>query len=248
MNDIKDLLERAAAGAGRCTVTSEDVHTEAARIRSRRMAVASGALVAVLASAAFVGAALDSWHDEQRASATAGHGPVSGVLVTSGTEALLEGFIAMMPQRLREGGSFHQAESAHDRRHEAPTDRVGPFDGRILTPSGYLYIEYFDEDDVMRSDRVREMLTPGQCEADFKADCRTEKVPGSGQLEIWSQKQQRIMLWQGFHGGYSGILRLPDGAVLTITEAVRDKTKLQSLTRVEFRELMLRAEFLPEEK
>ncbi|MFD9719855.1 hypothetical protein [Streptomyces sp. NPDC059076] len=248
MNDIKDLLERAAAGAGRCAVTSEDVHVRAAHIRSRRMAVASGALVAVLVLATFVGPVFDAWREPQHSFAAGRKLPAAAFPAPINEIQRLKALTLMLPKRLGQGGLLRQTDSLYDRRHQTPEDVIGPFDGRVLIPSGYLYIEVFHEDDLVKSDRMREMVSQGPCESAATGPCEVEEVPGSGDLGIWSERREPFMAWRGFHGGYSGVLKLKDGSVLTITEGISDKAELASLTRFEFRELMLRVEFLPEER
>ncbi|MEU5398397.1 hypothetical protein ABZ348_03750 [Streptomyces sp. NPDC005963] len=244
MNDVKDLLERAAADAGRSTVSSEHVYARAAYIRSCRRAVASGVLVVVLALVAFVRPAFDTWLDERHSSAAGQKRPARAFPIPINEIQRLEAIVELLPERLHPGGGFIQTDSLYDRRHQAPQDVIGPFDGRFRIPSGYLYIEVFDEDDLMRTTRAIHMHT--LCEGRYQDNCSTTDLPGIGKLEIWEQKEPPISQWHGFRGGFSGVLKLENGSVLTISEAVSIKTRLKSLTRDEFRELMLRVEFLPE--
>ncbi len=53
MNDVRELLDRAAEGAGQPAFSAGAVYAKAARIRRRRRAAASAAVLAVVAAGAF---------------------------------------------------------------------------------------------------------------------------------------------------------------------------------------------------
>ncbi|SCE62760.1 hypothetical protein GA0115261_114703, partial [Streptomyces sp. OspMP-M43] len=53
MNEVRELLDRAAEGAGQPAFSARAVYAKAARIRRRRRAAASAAVLAVVAAGAF---------------------------------------------------------------------------------------------------------------------------------------------------------------------------------------------------
>ncbi|THA70328.1 hypothetical protein E6P78_10200 [Streptomyces sp. A0958] len=256
MNDVRELLGRAAEEAGRPVISTEAVYAKAARVRWRRRAAVSAGAVCTVALGAFVVPQLSSSAPESpRTSSVAA--PVKSPGHTGRAARLTE----LLPGGV---GAIEEVSFADIIKHASPLPpeppRTGPLDGQYAVRRdggvGYLTVDVRDAKAVKRklggSPRVKDLCKPGNGEP-ARTDCVREVLSGGRVLTIWSDAMDYGDGTPQWGPELTARLTLADGGEL----AVRDSTgfeadivqgpllKTPPLTRAQLRELMLRPELLP---
>ncbi|MGW1731862.1 hypothetical protein OG830_25960 [Streptomyces sp. NBC_00121] len=251
MNDVRELLGRAAEHAGQPVISTEVVYARAARVRWRRRATVAAAAFAVVAAGAVAVPGLGSQtKQEQNASVGA---PAESV----GNGGRAKQLVELLPTGV---GSIEQVSLAviikHATAAQAEEHPVGPLDGQYSVRRdggvGYLVVDVRTGKQVRQKsggvDPAANLCEPTNGEP-RPAQCVREVLPDGRILTIWSDpmKYGGTPLW-----GPELVARLTlkDGGLLS----VRDSTGLKSeqaqgpllksppLTRAQLRTLMLSPE------
>ncbi|MET8416539.1 hypothetical protein ACWD7C_01450 [Streptomyces sp. NPDC005134] len=253
MNDVRELLGRAAEHAGQPVISTEVVYARAARVRWRRRATVVAAAFAVVAAGAVAVPGLAAQtKQEQNASVGAPAEP-------AGHSGRAKQLVKLLPKGV---GSVEQVSLAMITKHataaQANEHPVGPLDGQYSVRRdggvGYLVIGTMDAKSVIKKlggfDPAADICKPTNGEP-RPADCVREELPDGRILTIWSD----AMNYDGTPRWGSELvarLTLKDGGLL----AVRDSTGFTSdrsqgpllkstpLTRAQLRALMLSPELL----
>ncbi|WP_031083144.1 hypothetical protein [Streptomyces sp. NRRL WC-3549] len=219
MNDVRELLERAAADAGRPAVSTGAVYARARKIRYRRRAAVSVAALAVVAAGA---AALPGVRDvtgtEPPSVATAPVAQKSPPGKAARLAALLPedvGSVEKVSLRALIGnGTSGQGQTAH----------AGPLDGEYMVRkdggAGYLVVKYLDRAVLgERPDGTEEddLCAPGGVGRPL-ADCVRDELPDGSVLTTWSDPMEHAgrdgtPLWGP---ELNGRLELKDGSLLGV--------------------------------
>ncbi|MGW4231978.1 hypothetical protein ACWEF9_22235 [Streptomyces sp. NPDC004980] len=256
MNDVHELLERAAEGAGRPAVSTEAVYARAARVRFRRRAVVSAAALAVVAAGAVTLPGFAAGPEPERssvASASAGQ---------AGRTGKAERLAALLPAGV---GDIEQVSLAVLIKQATPeqddTEYVGPLDGQYAVRRdggvGYLALLLMEGPQVAEKFGGSPMGDP--CEPQGpdspRSDCVHEELPDGSALTIWSDSME-----YGDGGTpqwgpeFVGRLELKDGSLLAArssTGYTGDRSqgpllKSPPIGREQLRTLLLSPELLPE--
>ncbi|MGW1703999.1 hypothetical protein ACWCP8_00200 [Streptomyces sp. NPDC002206] len=252
MNDVRELLGRAAEHAGQPVISTEVVYARAARVRWRRRATVVAAAFAVVAAGAVAVPGLAAQTKQQNAS-------VGGPAEPAGHSGRAKQLVKLLPKGV---GSVEQVSLAviikHATAAQAKEHPVGPLDGQYSVRRdggvGYLVIGTMDAKSVVKKlggfDPAADICKPTNGEP-RPADCVREELPDGRILTIWSD----AMNYDGTPRWGSELvarLTLKDGGLL----AVRDSTGFTSdrsqgpllkstpLTRAQLRALMLSPELL----
>lgn len=255
MNDVRELLGRAADDAGRPVISTEAVFAKAGRVRWRRRAAVTATAVCAVAAGAFVVPQLSPGPDAPQTSS------VASLAQESGESPRDVRLLKLLPDLT---GTVEEVSFADIIKHVSPPppepSRTGPLDGQyeIRRDGGVGYLTI----DVMDAEAVRKKLGGGAPDADLckpengepaRTDCVREEVSGGRVLTIWSDDMDYGDGTPQWGPELVGRLTLADGSQL----GVRDSTgfeadveqgpmlKTPPLTRAQLRELMLRPELLP---
>ncbi|MGW1812426.1 hypothetical protein ACWCQM_02425 [Streptomyces sp. NPDC002125] len=253
MNDVRDLLGRAADDAGHPGLTTEAVYDRAGRVRRRRRAAVSGAALAVVAAGVV---ALPGF--------TAGPGTeqtsVAAPAEKSGTDRAGR-LTALLPSGV---GTVEQVSLAVLIKNATPEQAeetyVGPLDGQYSVRRdggvGFLTLSYMPRALVAKkygADPAADLCVVRGNEPP-RADCVREELPDGRILTIWHDSMDYS------DGGtpqwgpeFTARLALKDGSLLaarssTGYEGDRSQGPLLDsppLDRGQLRDLMLRPELLP---
>lgn len=142
MNDVRELLGRAAEDAGQPVISTEVVYARAARVRRRRVAAVSAAAVCAVAAGAFVVPGIAAERTPQTSSVAAPAKPV-------GNSARAGKLIKLLPAGV---GSVEQVSLAVIIKQATPEQAkehlYGPLDGQYSVRRdggvGYLVIGLMD--------------------------------------------------------------------------------------------------------
>lgn len=250
MNDVRELLERAAEDAGQPAISAEVVYARAARVRRRRRVAVSAAAVCAVAAGAFVVPGLSAGQEQApRTSSVAAPGKAAG-----NTERARK-LIKLLPPGV---GSveevFPEAISKTDAKPQHIVEGAGG-------PLGGLYavrkdggVGYLEVGGVAPPGFLGNTNVCAGAGAQQRRDCVREELPDGRVLTIWNDPMTLIRSSVAQWGPeLSGWLTLKDGRRL----AVRASTgfegdaslgplmKTPPLTRAQLRTLMLRPELLP---
>ncbi|MFF2405772.1 hypothetical protein [Streptomyces sp. NPDC058092] len=253
MNDVHELLGRAAADAGQPVISTQAVYAGAAGVRLRRRVTVSAAALAVAAAGAVVvpGLASDTKPKESSVAAPA---------ELAGNSGRVEQLVELLPKDV---GSVEQVSLAviikNATPEQAKENPVGPLDGQYAVRRdggvGYLTVSMMAAESVAKKfgglDPAADLCKPNRGEH-RPADCVREELPDGRVLTIWSDpmKYGGTPLWGP---ELVGRLTLKDGGLL----AVRSSTGLKSaqaqgpllktppLTRAQMRTLMVSPELMP---
>ncbi|MFC8225482.1 hypothetical protein [Streptomyces sp. NPDC057287] len=256
MNDVHELLERAAGPAGRSTGSTEAVYARAARVRFRRRAAVSAAALAVVVTGAV---ALPGSADGPRT----GHAAVAAAPEgETGSEGKAERLAALLPSGV---GRVEQVSLAvlikGATPEQARTTYVGPLDGEYLVRrgegAGYLVLHLMEHAAVVKKlgggTGQRDLCVTRGAEPP-RSDCVREELPDGSTLTTWGDSMDYG------DGGTPrwgreivGRLTLKDGSVLAARSSTgylgeRSQGPLLEappLGRKELRDLLLRPELLP---
>ncbi|MFD9503979.1 hypothetical protein [Streptomyces sp. NPDC060035] len=257
MNNVHELLERAAEGAGRpdVSVSTEAVYARAARVRFRRRAtVAAAALTVLAAGAVTLPGFTDGTRTEQSSVASA---PVG----QTGRTGKAERLAALFPAGV---GDIEQVSLAVLLKQETPaqarTEYVGPLDGQYAVRRdggvGYLALLFMDRVRVAKKFSGSPMtdLCATRGQEPPRDDCLREELPDGSVLTIWSDSMD-----YGDGGTprwgpeFAGRLELKDGSLLAVRSSpgyTGDHSqgpllKSPPLSREQVRTLLLSPEVLP---
>ncbi|WP_299528872.1 hypothetical protein [uncultured Streptomyces sp.] len=255
MNDVKELLERAAAEAGRPSLTTGTVYAGVARARSRRRA---GASVAVLAAVAAGAVALPHWSD---GTAVRQSSVAAASVASAGAPDRAGRLEALLPAGT---GRLEPVSLAVLIKHAAAEDRertAGPLDGQYAVHRdggggvGYLLVSVRSAEEL-----AGKGITAGDdpCEAvsaePGRTGCVSEVLPDGRALATWTDTMR------GGDGGTPqwgpetvGRLALENGDMLLVRassgftgpDAQGPLLGAAPLTGTQLRELMLRPELRP---
>ncbi|MFD6424158.1 hypothetical protein [Streptomyces sp. NPDC060198] len=258
-DDVRKLLERAAADAGRPVLSTEAVWAGAARVRFRRRAAVTGAALAVVVAGAVAVPQLkqDPAASLDRASVAASTG-TAGTDKASRVAALLPAGVG----RLEEVSFVVLIK--HVKPSEARRDFVGPLDGDYAVHKdggvGYLAFEIRTAKEVAAKSGAggTDPAAVDLCEVDGKepkrADCVRQVLPDGRVLTTWSDTMDYGDGTPRWGPEIDGQLVLEDGSALILRSSTGFEAKgaqgplLKSppLNSAQVRELMLRPELLPE--
>ncbi|SEE98130.1 hypothetical protein SAMN04490359_7276 [Streptomyces griseus] len=189
MNEVRELLDRAAEGAGQPAFSARAVYAKAARIRRRRRAAASAAVLAVVAAGAFALPRTGGDEDPAPASvASAGPSPSPSAADRAGRLA------ALLPPdvgEIEEVALLALIKGATP--EQARTTRLGPLDGQYAFRRdggvGYLVLSLEDREAV-----VKKTGRPADPDEDLcvrvgqepsRTDCEREALPDGRALTTW---------------------------------------------------------------
>lgn len=253
MNDVRELLGRAAGDAGQPVISVEEVYASAGRVRRRRRAAVSAAAVCAVAAGAFVVPGL-AGQAPQKASVAA---PTELV----GNSGRARQLVKLLPPDV---GAVEQVSLAviikHATVEQAEERPAGPLDGHYAVRRdggvGYLVVGAMD------AKALAKKLGQGAPDANLckvgagepsRTDCVREVLPDGRVLTIWSDAMNYGDGTPQWGPELVGRLTLKGGGQL----AVRDSTgfeadtalgpllKTPPLTRAQLRTLMLSPELLP---
>ncbi|MEU5655475.1 hypothetical protein ABZ802_07660 [Streptomyces sp. NPDC047737] len=255
MNDVRELLGRAAEGAGQPAVSTEAVYARAGRVRRGRRIAVSGAALAVVATGALVLPGFTAGQGEQRTQ-------VAAALEKSGPQDRAERLIALLPDGV---GSVEQVSLAVLIKNATPGQAketyTGPLDGQYAVRRdggvGFLTLAYMPRAQVVRklagTDPDDDLCVVRGKET-LRSECVREELPDGRVLTIW-----RDTMDYGDGGTpqwgpeLTARLVLKDGSLLaarasTGYEGSRSQGPLLESTpldREQLRTLLLRPELVP---
>ncbi|WP_328902341.1 hypothetical protein OHR86_22645 [Streptomyces sp. NBC_00441] len=255
MNDVRELLGKAADDAGRPVISTEAVYAKAARVRWRRRTAVSAAAVCAVAAGAFVVPQLSSAPAGPRTSS------VGSLAEEPGETPRDVRLLRLLPHLT---GTVEEVSFADIIKHASPQppepSRTGPLDGQYEIRQdggvGYLTVDVMDAEAVAKklggAQAVRDLCHPTNGEP-APDDCVREELSGGRVLTIWSDDMDYGDGTPQWGPELVARLTLADGTLL----GVRDSTgfeadivqgpllKTPPLTRAQLRELVLRPELLP---
>ncbi|MFE7579806.1 hypothetical protein ACFU5Z_34180 [Streptomyces sp. NPDC057521] len=258
MNDVRELLGRAADDAGRPVISTEAVYTKAARVRWRRRTAVSATAVCAVAAGVFLVPQL---------SGSAPAAPQTSSVASSAESPAATGRAGRLTALLPKGvGAIEEVSFADIIKHASPLPpeppRTGPLDGQYAVRRdggvGYLTVDVMDAKAVKRKlgggARAVDLCHPTNGEP-APDNCVREELSGGRVLTIWSDDMNYGDGTPQWGPELAARLTLADGTLL----GVRDSTgfeadivqgpllKTPPLTRAQLRELMLRTELLPKQ-
>ncbi|MFI1935512.1 hypothetical protein [Streptomyces sp. NPDC020330] len=195
MNDVRELLDRAAEGAGKPAFSAGAVYAKAARIRRRRRAAASAAVLAVVAAGAFALPRTGGDEDPARTSvASAGPSASPTSSASASASARAERLAALLPADVGEIEAVSLAVLIKKATPEqARTAYLGPLDGHYAFRRdggvGYLVLTLEDREAV-----EKKMGRPADPDEDLcvlvdrepsRSDCEREVLPDGRTLTTW---------------------------------------------------------------
>ncbi|MEU5283664.1 hypothetical protein AB0G97_06535 [Streptomyces sp. NPDC020755] len=197
MNDVRELLDRAAEGAGKPTLSAGAVYAKAARIRRRRRVAASTAVLAVVAAGAFAlprtGGDEDPAHTSV-ASAGPSASPTPSASASAPASDKAERLASLLPADVGEIEEVSLAVLIKKATPEqAHTTYLGPLDGHYAFRRdggvGYLVLALEDREAV-----EKKMGRPADPDEDLcvrvgqepsRSDCEREVLPDGRTLTTW---------------------------------------------------------------
>ncbi|MGW0859764.1 hypothetical protein [Streptomyces sp. NPDC002690] len=259
-DDVRKLLERAAADAGRPVLSTEAVWAGAARVRFRRRAAVSCAALAVVAAGVVAVPQL-----KQDPAASLDRVSVAASTGTAGTDKASR-VAALLPPGV---GKLEEVSFVvlikHVKPSEARRDFVGPLDGDYAVRKdggvGYLAFEIRTAKEVAAksgggdgADPAAEDLCKANGKEPKRADCVREVLPDGRVLTTWSDSMDYGDGTPQWGPEIDGQLLLEDGSALMLRSSTGFEAKgaqgplLKSppLNSAQVRELMVRPELLPE--
>ncbi|CAM5659844.1 putative protein OS=Streptomyces tendae OX=1932 GN=GUR47_01480 PE=4 SV=1 [Streptomyces tendae] len=260
-DEVRDLLARAAEGAGGPSFGTAAVFAQAAGVRRRRRAVLAGGALAVTAGALFTVAALPSGGTDRAAAAASPSAPSAHTALTggSGREQRLAG---LLPADAGEVEEISMAVLLKDADLDAATgeESQGALDGwyavRRGDGVGYLGVALHDQrylEAKFSEERgpAHDLCGPRPTEPP-RSDCVREELAGGRVLTIWRQPLERTEDSPEWGEELTGRLVLPDGRALFVRDSAGYRghgqlgplLRTPPLTREQLRALMLRPELV----
>ncbi|WP_097866049.1 hypothetical protein [Streptomyces sp. rh34] len=199
MNDVRELLVRAAEGAGKPAFSAGAVYAKAARIRRRRRAAASAAVLAVVAAGAFALPRTGGDEDPARtsvASAGPSASPTSSASASASApaSARAERLAALLPADVGEIEEVSLAVLIKKATPEqARTTYLGPLDGHYAfrRDGGVGYLVLALEDRAAVEKKTGRPADPDEdlCvlvgQQPSRSDCEREVLPDGRALTTW---------------------------------------------------------------
>lgn len=267
MNEVHELLDRAADEAGAPGFSTDAVYARAARIRRRRRAVVSAAVLTVAAAGAFTvaraGGPADTAHSSVATTPLPTGSPTTSAAPgPAGTKA--ERLDALLPPDV---GEIEQVLILSLTKQlppeQATPDYLGPLDGEYAFRKnggvGYLVLSYEDRKAV--TEKIGRPADPDEdlCTevppSTFRTHCTREVLPDGRVLTVWNDPMQ-------FRGGddvrwgpeLTGRLVQKDGSQLLVRSSTGfESTGTQGplldappVSREQLRELLTGPEVLPQ--
>ncbi|MEL5954776.1 hypothetical protein AADR41_08345 [Streptomyces sp. CLV115] len=253
MNDVRELLGRAAEDAGQPDISTRAVYAKAARVRMRRRGVVSAAAFAAVAAGVVVVPGLSSGDEQQQEAQVAA--PVELVGNSGRAKQLTE----VLPKGVGKIEQVSLPVIINGEKHERKMEGLyGPLDGQFSVRKdggvGYLVIGFMKGGPGGAQGPGSDPCEPAAGQPG-PADCVNEKLPDGRVLTTWSD-DMNISDKPVWGRELTGRLVLKDGGVL----AVRASTGLRSeraqgpllknppLTPEQLRTLLLSPELLPKKK
>ncbi|MFE9854062.1 hypothetical protein [Streptomyces sp. NPDC005780] len=249
MNDVRELLGRAAEEAGRPDISTEEVYARAARVRRRRRVAVSAAAVCAVAAGAFVVPGISAGSEQApRASSVAAPGKLAG-----NTERARK-LIKLLPEGV---GSVEQVFWEDiDTRDTTAEHIVDPFGG----PLGGLYavrrgggVGFLEVGGMAPPGFLRNANVCAGAGAQQRTHCVREELPDGRVLTIWNDPKALVRSSIAQWGPeLAGWLTLKDGRSLAVRAstgfegdvALGPLLRTPPLTRAQLRTLMLSPELL----
>ncbi|MCM2411783.1 hypothetical protein [Streptomyces sp. RKAG290] len=257
MNDVRELLGRAAEDAGQPVISTEAVYARAARVRWRRRAAVSAAAVCAVAAGAFVVPGLTSGPEQSpQTSSVAAPGKLGG------DSERARQLVKLLPAGV---GSVEQVSLAVLIKHATPEQAeehpLGPLDGQyaVRRDGGVGYLVFGVRDAKVLARKLGggakdwNLCKPGAGEPP-RTDCVRESLPDGRVLTIWSDSmdygdgatpQWGSELVARLSLGDGGELAMRDSTGFEADTAQGPLLKTPPLTRAQLRTLMLSPELLP---
>ncbi|TXS38006.1 hypothetical protein [Streptomyces sp. OR43] len=244
MNDVRELLGRAAEEAGRPAISTEEVYARAARVRRRRRVAVSAAAVCTVAAGAFVVPGISAGGEQapRKSSVAAPAKPVGN---TERATALIK----LLPEGVGAVEEVSMSDILKDGMPEAEVPPSGPLDGLYAVRRGggvgFLVIG--------GSPRTHDRCTPTTGVLS-RPDCVREELPDGRVLTIWSGPSEGVHSFIQWGPQLLAVLTLADGRQVTVSDStgfeayatLGPQLKTPPLTRAQLRTLMLRPELLTE--
>ncbi|WP_031041989.1 hypothetical protein [Streptomyces sp. NRRL F-5650] len=262
-DEVRDLLARAAEGAGGPSFGTAAVFAEASRVRRRRRAVVAGGVLALMAGALTTVSALPPG-EADRPSASALSSPSAppehtGLTGGSGREERLAGLLPADAGEVEEvswavllkgadlaGATSGESRGALDGEYAVHRpDGVG-YLGVALRDQSYVEAKFPDEKDPAAN------LCARTGSGAARVDCVREELAGGRVLTVWRQSRQHEEGGVEWGEELTGRLALPDGRVLVVRDSAGYRgpgqlgppLRTPPLTREQLRALMLRPELV----
>ncbi|MDT0613155.1 hypothetical protein [Streptomyces lancefieldiae] len=262
MNDeVRDLLARAAEGAGGPSFGTAAVFAEASRVRRRRRVVVAGAALAVVAGGLVTVPAVSSGGADRTpaaasSSASSMHTELTG---GSGREQKLAGLLPAEARNVEEiswavlikdadveTATSEKTEGALDGGYAVRRDGGVGYLGIALRDQRYLEAKFSDEKG-LATDLCAQTGTDAP-----RVDCVREELAGDRVLTIWRQPRDPDGGSLEWGEELTGRLMLPDGRALIVRDSAGYRGRGQlgpllrtpPLNREQLRALMLRPELL----
>ncbi|MCX5399675.1 hypothetical protein [Streptomyces sp. NBC_00102] len=259
-DDVKNLLERAAADAGRPVLSTEAVWAGAARVRFRRRAAVSCAALAVVAAGAV---AVPQLAGADGSTASLDRVSVAASADAAGTDKASR-VAALLPAGV---GKLEEVSFVVLIKHVKPSEDtrhfLGPLDGDYAVRKdggvGYLSFEFRSAKEIAaKSGNEVPAADQDLCEPNGKeperADCVREVLPDGRVLTTWSDPMDYGDGTPQWGPEIDGQLILKDGSALMLRSSTGFEAKgaqgpllkAPPLNATQVRGLMLRPELLPE--
>ncbi|WP_406284098.1 hypothetical protein [Streptomyces sp. NBC_00209] len=257
MNDVRELLGKAADDAGRPVISTEAVYAKAGRVQWRRRTAVSATAVCAVAAGAFLVPQLSSAPASPRTSS------VGSLAQEPGETPRDVRLLKLLPDLT---GTVEEVSFADIIKHASPLPpeppRTGPLDGQYEIRRdggvGYLTIDVMDAKAVAKKlgggSPVVNLCKPTNGEP-APDNCVREELSGGRVLTIWSDEMNYGDGTPQWGPELAARLTLADGSLV----GVRDSTGFEAdvvqgpmltsppLTRAQLRELVLRPELLPKQ-
>ncbi|MFE5239192.1 MULTISPECIES: hypothetical protein [unclassified Streptomyces] len=254
MNDVRELLGRAAEGAGHPGLTTDAVYARAGRVRRRRRAAVSGAALAVVAAGVVAFPGFAAGPGTERTS-------VAAPAEKSGKEDRAGRLTALLPSGV---GTVEQVSLAVLIKNATPEQAketyVGPLDGQYSVRRdggvGFLTLSYTHRAQVARKspdfDPAADLCVVRGKEPP-RVDCVREELPDGRILTIWHDSMDYGDGTPQWGPEFTARLVLKDGSLLAARSSTGyegDRSQgplLESppLDRTQLRDLLLRPELVP---
>ncbi|KOT95383.1 hypothetical protein ADK87_27000 [Streptomyces sp. NRRL F-4711] len=260
-DEVRDLLARAAEGAGPPSFGAAAVFAEASRVRRRRRAVVAGGVLALVAGALTTVSALPPGEAARPSALSSPSAPPehTGLTGGSGREERLAVLLPAGAGEVEEvswavllkGADLAGATSGESR---------GALDGEyaVHRPDGVGYLGVALRDQRYAGAKFPDEKDPA---ADLcartgsgapRADCVREELAGGRVLTVWRPSREREEGGVEWGEELTGRLALPDGRVLVVRDSAGYRgpgqlgppLRTPPLTREQLRALMLRPELV----
>ncbi|MEV4878433.1 hypothetical protein [Streptomyces cyaneofuscatus] len=264
MNDVHELLGRAADDAGTPALSTGTVYARAARIRRRRRALVSAAALTVVAAGALTVARAGERGDTAHSSVATTPRPTGSLASSAPAPTKAERLAALLPSDV---GKIEQvlllALTKQIPPEQAKETHLGPLDGQYAFRKdggvGYLVLNYEDREAVKKKEgRPADPdadLCPAPGQETSRTECVREVLPDGRVLTLWNSAMP-------FRGGddvrwgpeLTGQLVQRDGSQLLVRSSTGfESTGTQGplldappVSREQLKELLTGPEVLPE--